>query len=197
MRFSGTGSQISHHFVPRRAMVQRLSLTPPASITTSPFRRPVRLYRGSNSDGARFFRWRARFHHGRTSVGGTSLHSRSCKVRADGGSCSIVLPGTELALKATAPSGWRFTEGKRERQNSIIVGVILTAVLAVIVVVAGRYTVLPGMAAQSGSQNVSANGAAKAIGLETFREIAKAQMPMVVNIRTESRRQTRGLSESS
>ena len=30
---------------------------------------------------------------------------------------------------------------------------------------------------------------------DTFREIARSQMPMVVNIRTESRRQTRGLSE--
>lgn len=78
-------------------------------------------------------------------------------------------------------------------------GIIVSAMLAVILVLIGLVvvwnTASARVAAQSKAPTVSGNNATHAIGLETFRDIAKAQTPMVVNIRTESRRQTRDLSE--
>jgi len=49
--------------------------------------------------------------------------------------------------------------------------------------------------AEAGAVATSGTTASVPFGPDTFRRIAAAQMPMVVNIRTESRRQTRDLSE--
>jgi serine protease Do len=88
------------------------------------------------------------------------------------------------------------------RRNTAILGIVLAAVLVLIAAVRARDNASPPTnvqaspaAAQPQSPTVTGANAARAIGLETFRDIAKAQTPMVVNIRTESRRQTRDLSQ--
>jgi serine protease Do len=50
-------------------------------------------------------------------------------------------------------------------------------------------------AVQAKQAGVSGSASTRAIGLETFRDIARSATPMVVNIRTESRRQTDDLSQ--
>jgi serine protease Do len=84
--------------------------------------------------------------------------------------------------------------GNVSKRNSIIVGMVVMLVAMAIVAIAGHDTIAPRVAAQSETETVTAGGPLGTIGFDTFREVAKAQMPMVVNIRTESRRQTRELS---
>jgi S1-C subfamily serine protease len=87
------------------------------------------------------------------------------------------------------------------KRNSVVVGIVIILVVVAIGAIAGHDSLSPRRAGQSNTTNVTgggpsvtAGGPLRAIGFETFREIARAQMPMVVNIRTESRRQTRDLS---
>ncbi|MGE3177831.1 MAG: S1C family serine protease [Vicinamibacterales bacterium] len=85
------------------------------------------------------------------------------------------------------------------RAGVLLVLIVVAVVVAIAVVVdrdSGSQIVTAQSAApeQSAQPEVEGSAPARAIGLQTFRDIAKAQMPMVVNIRTESRRQTRGLS---
>ena len=85
----------------------------------------------------------------------------------------------------------------REQRNRIVIGVaIVAALITGVMIGTAREDDAQGGGAQSalasGDLNESAGGALTS-GL--FRDIAKAQSPMVVNIRTESRRQTRDLSE--
>jgi serine protease Do len=80
------------------------------------------------------------------------------------------------------------------RRTGVIVGLIGAVILVVIAAIALRDSAPQIAAAQSQAPAVDGNNAAHAIGFGTFREIAKAQTPTVVNIRTESRRQTQDLS---
>ncbi|HEY1308486.1 MAG TPA: trypsin-like peptidase domain-containing protein [Vicinamibacterales bacterium] len=77
-------------------------------------------------------------------------------------------------------------------------GVSLIAALAAIVL-AARSSSIPLSLAQSSAAGpdarVAATSAGSVVNADTFRNIARAQMPMVVNIRTESRRATRDLSD--
>lgn len=79
------------------------------------------------------------------------------------------------------------TEGIVEKRNSLIGATILTAAMLA--------SPVTGTFAQSSQAPGGTSALPGAIGPNTFRQIAEAQMPMVVNIRTESRRQTRDLSE--
>jgi serine protease Do len=76
-----------------------------------------------------------------------------------------------------------------------ILGLILAVVVTAGVISARRETTTPGATVQSGQPSaVPAVTDRAAAGLGVFREIAASRMPMVVNIRTESRRQTRELT---
>jgi serine protease Do len=80
------------------------------------------------------------------------------------------------------------------KRTSIIVGLTTAIALVVVVILFGSQ----GNSPYAGDQRpIGTSGAVTAapFGADTFREIATAQMPMVVNIRTESRRQTRDLSQ--
>jgi serine protease Do len=82
----------------------------------------------------------------------------------------------------------------RHTRVNLVLLVIVAGLIAV-VLIAAREEGSSAVAAQSEAPAVVPNKSGEAIGLETFREIAEAQTPMVVNIRTESRRQTRDLTE--
>ena len=79
-----------------------------------------------------------------------------------------------------------------EKRNSLIAGGPLAAAVLTAAMLSSPVT-------RTFAQSIKAPGGTPAlsdsIGPNTFRHIAEAQMPMVVNIRTESRRQTRDLSE--
>jgi serine protease Do len=84
------------------------------------------------------------------------------------------------------------------KRNDIIVAVIVAVLVAVTLFIAVRMELTPGISAQSSQQTVATTGTTswpQLLGAATFRDISRAQMPMVVNIRTESRRQTRDLTE--
>lgn len=81
------------------------------------------------------------------------------------------------------------------KRNDVIVAVLVAVVVAVTLFVGARMELTPRLAAQSDERTAGTIGTPRPVGAGTFREIAKAQMPMVVNIRTESRRQTRDLTE--
>jgi serine protease Do len=82
---------------------------------------------------------------------------------------------------------------RHTRVNLVLL--MVAAALIAVVLIAAREEASPALAAQSEAPAVVPSRSAEAIGLETFRDIAQAQTPMVVNIRTESRRQTRDLTE--
>ena len=89
------------------------------------------------------------------------------------------------------------------KRTTILVLIFIAAVMVVIAVVAARERgSQDAQAALDRGPNSSTNGASQPPragqpnGLASFREIAKAEMPAVVNIRTESRRQTKDLFDS-
>ena len=77
-------------------------------------------------------------------------------------------------------------------RNRAAIGLGLAAALATGVLIGARDDIAPRIGAQI--TDAPANGG-ETVTAQAFREIAKAQSPMVVNIRTESRRQTRDLEE--
>jgi serine protease Do len=81
-----------------------------------------------------------------------------------------------------------------KRRSSLIVGVLLAAAVLMAAMFASRNGASRTFA-QSTERPVGTSGLSGSIDADTFRDIAEAQTPMVVNIRTESRRQTRDLSE--
>ena len=74
---------------------------------------------------------------------------------------------------------------------------IAVASLAVGMVIASRLDLSPASSAQTAWRRPQANSApiGRPVDASTFRNIAKAQTPMVVNIRTESRQRTQDLTE--
>jgi serine protease Do len=82
-----------------------------------------------------------------------------------------------------------------QKRNSVIVRAGFGAALLATVFVVAFSNVGPYLAAQSADRPVDGGSTALPFGPQTFRDMARAQMPMVVNIRTESRRQTRDLSQ--
>ena len=90
------------------------------------------------------------------------------------------------------------------KQIQVSTGIVVAVAVAVTVILfmAARSELTPHLSAQVDERSAQVDdrgfGGARAtqpVGAATFREIAAAQMPMVVNIRTESRRQTRDLTE--
>jgi serine protease Do len=81
-----------------------------------------------------------------------------------------------------------------KRVALVLAGVAAVTVLVMSILYARAPEPLEG-AVQTKPPDVSGSAPARAIGLETFRDIARSATPMVVNIRTESRRQTNDLSE--
>jgi serine protease Do len=84
------------------------------------------------------------------------------------------------------------------RKTALFYGVLIAiASIAVGMVIAARLDLSPASSAQSAFQAPPANSApiTGAVDAQTFRTIAKAQSPMVVNIRTESRRRTQELTD--
>jgi serine protease Do len=85
------------------------------------------------------------------------------------------------------------------KRNRLIVVLIVAVAFVVGLVVATaadlRSTVQPALFAQTDTQPGTSHSSPVSFDARTFREIAKQQMPMVVNIRTESRRQTRDLAD--
>lgn len=80
-------------------------------------------------------------------------------------------------------------------RNAVIVGLILAITIAVAVVFAGRDAPVSAPTVQSEQASQTPALTKHAVpGLGVFRDIAAGRMPMVVNIRTESRRQTRDLT---
>lgn len=78
-------------------------------------------------------------------------------------------------------------------RNIVILTFVLAMVVAVAVIMAARQAERP--ASRNGAVATSGIAEDLPFGAHTFRAIAAEQMPMVVNIRTESRRQTRDLTE--
>jgi serine protease Do len=81
---------------------------------------------------------------------------------------------------------------KDKMRSRLAIGLGLAAALGTGVLIGARDDIAPRIGAQV-SEAPSSSG--QSVAADTFREIAKAQSPMVVNIRTESRRQTRDLEE--
>jgi serine protease Do len=79
-------------------------------------------------------------------------------------------------------------------RNIVVLVLVFAVIVAVAVIVSARSG---GRSEVSADRPVPTSGTVAALpfGAHTFREIARAQMPVVVNIRTESRRQTRDLTE--
>jgi S1-C subfamily serine protease len=101
--------------------------------------------------------------------------------------------GTKFAESSL---GDLFTEELVNRRYALVlatIGILIGIGLSVLFVTAD-FPLTSGVAAQP-SDTTRAQVDASPLTLETFRQIAKAQSPMVVNIRTEWRRQTRSLSE--
>ena len=69
------------------------------------------------------------------------------------------------------------------------------AAMAAIVLAVIRLDLLPGSSAQTTVPPANSEPVTGPVDATTFRRIAEAQTPMVVNIRTESRRQTRDMME--
>ena len=80
------------------------------------------------------------------------------------------------------------------KRFAVILAVVSAVVVLAIATQAARKSESTQRPSQSSQPAVRGTPPAQLIGLETFRDIAKAQTPMVVNIRTESRRQTADLS---
>src|SRR3954469_23835169 len=74
---------------------------------------------------------------------------------------------------------------------------IAVSSLAVGMVLASRFDMAPASAAQTALQAPPMNSApvTGALDAQTFRNVAKAQQPMVVNIRTESKQRGQDLSD--
>ena len=81
---------------------------------------------------------------------------------------------------------------KENTRKRLVVGIGLAAALGTGVLIGARDELAPRIGAQVTDAPVNSG---QAVTAQTFREIAKAQSPMVVNIRTESRRQTQDLEE--
>jgi serine protease Do len=81
-----------------------------------------------------------------------------------------------------------------KNRSTLLLALLLIAGVVVAGVLASRIS-MPRTFAQIAHVPTATSGMPLSLGAETFREIAQAQMPTVVNIRTESRRQTRDLSD--
>ena len=76
-----------------------------------------------------------------------------------------------------------------------IVAIVVAVAVAITLFVVARMEFAPDVSAQTEERAVGTAGTPRPVGATTFREIAKAQTPMVVNIRTELRRRTQDLTE--
>jgi serine protease Do len=72
---------------------------------------------------------------------------------------------------------------------------IAVSSLAVGMVIASRFDMTPATAAQTLAPKVNSTPVTGALDAQTFRNVAKAQQPMVVNIRTESKARNNELSQ--
>jgi serine protease Do len=81
------------------------------------------------------------------------------------------------------------------KRFTVILAVVSAVAVLAIATQAARNSEWTQRPSQARQPAVSSTRPAQAIGFETFRDIAKAQTPMVVNIRTESRAQTSDLSQ--
>jgi serine protease Do len=82
-----------------------------------------------------------------------------------------------------------------KNRNTVLLMLVLIAGVVVAAVLASRISMPHTFAQIADLPTTATNRVPSSFGADRFREIAQAQTPMVVNIRTESRRQTRDLSD--
>jgi serine protease Do len=82
-----------------------------------------------------------------------------------------------------------------KKRSSLIVGLLFAAAVSSAALFASYMNGTSRTFAESNDEPLRTGDGWASFGAQTFRDIAEAQTPMVVNIRTESRRQTRDLSE--
>jgi serine protease Do len=80
-------------------------------------------------------------------------------------------------------------------RGTLLIWLAVVASIAAAVVVVARLDLIPGSSAQTAVPAANSAPLEGPVEAATFRRIAEAQTPMVVNIRTESRRQTRDVRE--